>query len=118
MRRLAIASGVIVGLPCAWVVAASALYCELAGKMDLFRFPYWQWVEAEPYWRLSQRMTLFVWGSAAAPTLVVLICLFGLVRHWWTEGRHNPSKTVYGKTEWADRKQMRGRDIAASKHLP
>jgi type IV secretion system protein VirD4 len=70
-----------------WVASASALYCFGTGKMDLFRFPFGQWIQAAPYWKLNLTMTTAVIGSAAAPTLLLAVCGFGIVRHHWRNRR-------------------------------
>jgi hypothetical protein len=89
---------------CGWIASASAIYLAGTGKMDLFRFPFTQWLEAAPWWRLNWIMTLWVGLSAGVPTLVLLLCMFGLVRHAW-RNRGKP-KSVYGDTGWATPQQM------------
>jgi hypothetical protein len=42
-----------------WIAAASAIYCAGTGKLNLLRFPFVQWAEAAPWWRLNGTMTLW-----------------------------------------------------------
>lgn len=99
-----------------WIVAASGIYLWGTDKLSLFRFPFAQWIQAAPWWWLNWQMTLWVIGSAAVPTLLLLVCSFGIVRHWWKT--RSGDRPVYGTTDWADRKQMASRDISATTKLP
>lgn len=98
-----------------WIVSASAIYLAGTGKMDLFRFPFAQWLQAAPWWRLNWIMMLWVGLSAAVPTLVLLLCMFGLTRHAW-RSLANP-KPIYGATGWADHAAMRAGGLQLRKRL-
>lgn len=96
-----------------WNVSASAIYLAGTGKMDLFRFPFLQWSQAAPWWRLNGMMTAWVIGSATVPTVLVLVCGFGLARHSW----RNRGKPIYGDTGWADYAAMRNGGLRLRKRL-
>ena len=91
-----------------WLAAASAIYCAGTGKLALFRFPFVQWAEAVPWWRLNGTMTLWVSVAAVIPSLLLLVCGAGLVRV------RKARTEVYGKTSWASRQQMKAGGISAS----
>lgn len=101
--------GVLVILaPCGWMAAASAIYCAGTGHMALYQFPYTQWLQAAPWWRLNLWMTLWVGISAALPTLLMLLLIYGAIRNAVTRGRQ---PNLYGETGWANRKEMRSNNI-------
>jgi hypothetical protein len=91
-----------------WLAAASAIYCAGTGKLVLFRFPFVQWAEAAPWWRLNGTMTLWVSVAAVIPSLLLLVCGAGLVRV------RKARTEVYGKTSWASRQQMKAGGNSAS----
>jgi hypothetical protein len=98
-----------------WIASASAIYLAGTGKMDLFRFPFLQWALAAPWWWLNWTMTGWVIASAAAPTLLLLVCGFGLARHAWrTRGNAPP---IYGDTGWADHAAMRAGGLQLRERL-
>lgn len=110
MRTLA---AVILGTVAAaygWVVAASVIYLTATDKFDLFQYPYMQWVQAAPYWRTNLWMMLSVWGSAAIPTVVAVLCLFGMVRH-----QRNRQPAIYGETQWATPQQRSANGISSKR---
>jgi len=111
MRNVLKAAAALPGLAYGWIVAASAIYCAGTGKMALFQFPFTQWIQAAPYWRLNWWMTLWVSISGGLPTLLLIVCAFGMVRHHW---RNRPSE-IYGKTEWADQRDMKAGNISANR---
>lgn len=82
MRRVLLASTIVV-VPAGWMAAASAIYCAGTEKMALYRFPFTQWAEAAPWWRYTWNTTVWVAVGAIIPTAVVLLCTYGVVRHWW-----------------------------------
>lgn len=98
-----------------WMASASAIYLAGTGKMDLFRFPFTQLLQAAPWWRLNWTMTLWVGLSAAVPTLVLLLCAFGLARHAWRN--RGASRPIYGATGWADHAAMRAGGLRLRKRL-
>ncbi len=98
-----------------WVASASAIYLAGTGRMGLFRFPFAQWLQAAPWWRLNWIMTLWIGLSAAVPTLLLVVCAFGLARHTW-RNRGNP-KPIYGDTGWADHAAMRAGGLQLRKRL-
>lgn len=106
------------GLPVAaygWIASASAIYLAGTGKMDLFRFPFLQWSQAAPWWRLNSTMTVWVIVAAAVPTLLLLACSFGLARHA-SRNRGNTTP-IYGATGWADHAAMRAGGLQLRDHL-
>ena len=102
MIRIRIASVSLLLTPIAWMASASALLCCFLGRLDLFRFPYVQWAQAAPWWRLSWRMTLSVVASAAIPTVAVL-ALCGVAWRLWRRRRTRP---LYGETHPATPAEM------------
>jgi hypothetical protein len=107
MRKFASILLLLLAMAYGWVVAASALYLTVADKFDLFQYPYMQWIQAAPYWRYDPWMTAYVVGSAAIPTVVVGLCLFGLVRH-----QRNRRPAIYGETQWATPQQRNANGIS------
>jgi hypothetical protein len=83
------------GAPYVWIVTASGFYCNLAGKWSLFRFPFMQWIQAAPWWRLNWHMTFYVVAGALAPTIISLIILSGIISQQRTR-RVRPN--LYGET--------------------
>src|SRR5271166_5927087 len=83
MRRALLATTAIVAVPCVWTAGASAILCGGLDKSDLFVWPYTQWLQAAPWWRSDRWLALWVCISAAIPTAVLLLCGYGLARHWW-----------------------------------
>jgi len=72
---------VLLSLVCGWLAAASAIYCNLSGRGSLFVFPFTQWVQAAPYWRINVWMTVYVIASAVGATApVVVVGLIWLAR--------------------------------------
>ena len=80
MKAARVAAAFLIAGPIMWLVVASALYCEMSGHMGMFRFPYTQWWQAAPWWRLNWWMTLYVIASAAVPTLIILGALIATIR--------------------------------------
>jgi hypothetical protein len=101
----------LIAITALWMVSASALYCLLADKWDLFQFPYTQWAQAAPFWRYSAWMTLCVAAAAAVPTIVLLLCAFGVTRHYLRTRR----PALYGSSDWATSGDMRGGGIKVSR---
>ena len=81
-------------------------------KIALFQFPFTQWTQAAPWWRLNWMMTTWVAAGAAIPTAFLLLCAFGMIRHWISQTKRGP---LYGKTDWADRPQMASGSISSSR---
>jgi hypothetical protein len=97
-----------------WLAAASAIYCRLAGKWALYQFPYLQWLDAVPWWRLNARMTVYVVTAAAVPTLVALIIAFCLI------SKRLPNKlrpSLYGQTDWAGVPEMEDGGIKLKRQI-
>ena len=110
MRRklLAIPLCIVAG-GLAWTVLASFLYCQAAGKPQLFVFPYAQFFSVVPYWNYSRWMEVLVIGSAAFAAMP--IALVALVIYQ----RSSSGSAVYGNTEWATRRQMKANRIATTR---
>jgi type IV secretion system protein VirD4 len=81
MKRWIIgASAGVVVIPYAWLAAASFLYLTASQRMDLFVFPYVQWLQYAPWWRYRPLVTAMVVGSAAVPTLVLGLLAYAILR--------------------------------------
>lgn len=101
MRRVAAIAGIVVLSSYGWVVAASAVYCALAHKSDLFAFPWLQWFEVLPAWRTNWLVSALVVVSALAPTTVIVLCAFAV---WnYRLGR----RALYGSARFAGRRDLR-----------
>lgn len=107
-----------VAIPYAWLVVASDIYCAGIGRLDLFVFPFTQWLQVAPYWRLNGWLTLWVVVSAAAPPFVAGLAVLAWARRR-TGGRHlvpppgggvkavKPGVTDnHGHAAWATAKQL------------
>ena len=106
----------LVVAPFGWLAGASAIFCYGTGKMDLYRFPFLQWVEAAPWWRLSGWITLWVCVSAAIPSLALLAVIALMVRFGRTAAlRRQRVRPVYGETGWATKPEMNAGSIATSR---
>jgi hypothetical protein len=114
MKAARVAAVFLIAGPIMWIVVASALYCEMSGRMGMFRFPYTQWWQAAPWWRLNWRMTLYVTTAAAVPTLIILGAILATIRIGYGKPRR---PALYGKTGWAGPAEMRERGITRSKTL-
>jgi hypothetical protein len=110
MRREKVAAGAILiaALAWGWLAVATAVYCEMAGKMGFFRFPYHQWLIAVPYYAANWYMALCVVISAAVPTAAVGLVAFAAIKM----RRRKSAKPVYGKTAWATRDEMASGNIS------
>jgi type IV secretion system protein VirD4 len=70
---------VVCAMAYVWLAATSGLYCRLAGKWDLFQFPYMQWAVVAPWWLTNWHITLYVVASAVVPSMPVLMVLAWLL---------------------------------------
>lgn len=111
MRKSLIAVGAVF-VPWLWLVAASALYCALAGKMALFRWPWMLWLSAAPYWHQNWFMTVCVLFSALVPTFVLGLIGFGFASRR-REELARPA--LYGTTGWANDAEMKAGGIRIEK---
>jgi hypothetical protein len=112
LRNAAAALGgglVVIVTPYLWVAGASNIYCAGIGRLDLFVFPFTQWLIVAPYWRMNWWVTLWVVVAAAAPTFVLGLCAFAAKR------RFSNARLIYGKTDWATRSQMKAGNISTRK---
>jgi hypothetical protein len=112
MRRLLVIMGTAVLAVWAWLVTASLVYCSLTGKRDLLAFPYAQWAEAAPWWRVNWLMTVCVTASAVAPTLLAVA--FGAIV-WRLRKARRPA--LYGRSAWAGDAAMRAGGVRQSRTL-
>ena len=80
----------ILAVPCAWEATASAVLCWGIGRLDLFEFPYDQWLEAAPWWRTNWWLTLWVVLSAIMATLIFAPVVLGAARMWLRTFRRRP----------------------------
>ena len=84
MRRALLATTAAITVPAGWLAASSAILCAGLGKMDLYRFPFDQWLQAAPWFhRSGWWVETWIIVSAAIPTAVPALCGCGLARHWW-----------------------------------
>lgn len=111
MNRLAKVAALVVIVPAAWSVAASAIYCAGTGRMELFVFPYTQWLQAAPWWRYSLVVGLWVFISAALPTLALLLCAAVAFRRYRRLGR----QPLYGDSTFAGAAEQRQGSIKQSR---
>ena len=82
-RTLAVIGAAILALPCAWEATASAVLCWGIGRIDLYQFPYTQWLETAPWWRFNWWLTFWVVLSAIIATLIWAPLTFGAARMGW-----------------------------------
>ena len=102
MRKIAVVALTLPVVAYGWVVTASSIYLWGTDKLDLFRFPFLQWTQAAPWWRLNWTMTWWVIASAAVPTFVLGLAAFATIRCWKDAG----GRSLYGASEWATHTDM------------
>jgi hypothetical protein len=101
-----------IAIPYGWITAASAIYCAGVARSDLFVSPFTQWLDVLPYWRANWWVTLWVIIGAAVPTAAMLaIAYVALI----LRRRNTSTAAVYGKTNWASRRQMDKSKISSSR---
>ncbi|MGD0107268.1 MAG: hypothetical protein ABSC06_25000 [Rhodopila sp.] len=98
-RNLAAIGVAILAVPCAWEATASAVLCWGIGRLDLYQFPYTQWLETAPWWRVNWWLTFWVVLSAIIATLIWAPITFGGARFLV---RRRVQQSLYGKTGWAE----------------
>jgi hypothetical protein len=109
-------AGGILAVLVIWQVIASFLFLAVQGFWGAYPWPdkAWMWVryavEAPPN-AIIQRWLIITAVLSVLPLLIVA----APVIKWRLKAKVRP---VYGETTWADRKEMRGRDIAPTRHLP
>jgi hypothetical protein len=103
---------VTIAIPYGWIIAASAIYCAGAGRSDLFVWPFTQWLDVLPDWRANWWVSLWVFIGAVVPTIGI-----GLAAAATTLilKRTRQRAQVYGKTDWASRRQMDKANISTSR---
>lgn len=105
MTRRLLALGISVLVLCCWVATASFLLCFGMERLDLFTFPYDQWLDLASCWRCmlwwphgadEYRTHPLPWFllSGLLPTIVLGIGIW----KWW---QYRPSPTLYGDSQWA-----------------
>ncbi|MGD0107119.1 MAG: hypothetical protein ABSC06_24240 [Rhodopila sp.] len=109
-RTLATIGVAILAVPCAWEASASAVLCWGIGRLDLYQFPYTQWLEAAPWWRTNWWLTFWVVLSAVMATLIWAPVTFGGAR--FLVRRQVQRQSLYGESGWADTKQMNAGGIS------
>jgi hypothetical protein len=115
--RLALICAAPFALAWGWSGAASAIYLHGKGFSDAFEAPWLQWWIALQYAiQDGFPKTLGGWNEwiwltfgGGVPSLVVV----GLVRLWWAH--RSTVKPIYGKTEFAGRKEMQANKIASTR---
>lgn len=115
MKTIRILMALLV-LPMAWLFAASACYCLAIGHWEMFVWPFGQWIQAAPWWRLNDWMTIYVVGSAVPPTLFSLLLAYGAIRQAVII-RKRKKQEVFGKTGWANKAEMRDAGVHVGSKL-
>lgn len=95
----------------AWVVIASYAYCRLSSHMDLFVFPWDQWLDIAPYWNVNGWTKAYVVISAAIPILLMVGIAYGVI----TRLKRSFLPSLYGKTGWARPAQMKASGISTNR---
>jgi hypothetical protein len=104
MRKLRILAIGVLALAF-WIIAASFLVCFGMERLDLFTFPYHQWLDLASCWRCmlwwphganEYRTHPLPWFllSGLLPTIVLGMGIW----KWW---QYRPSPTLYGDSQWA-----------------
>jgi hypothetical protein len=104
MRTLRILAIVVLALM-SWISAASFLLCFGMERLDLFTFPYDQWLDLAACWRCmvwwphgadEYRTHPLPWFllSGLLPTVVLSAGV-------WKWLRYRPSPSLYGDSQWA-----------------
>ena len=104
MRTLGILTIVVLVSAC-WIIAASFLLCFGMERLDLFTFPYDQWLDLAACWR---RMLWWPHGTDDYRThplpwfmLSGLLPTIVLGAGIWKWLRYRPSPSLYGDSQWA-----------------
>ncbi len=111
--------GILIGMAAAsaamyaWVVGASYVYCRLSHHLDLFVYPWMQWLDIAPDWTINGWTKAYVVASAAAAT-APFVGLGALLLRLHQQRR----LPVYGKSGWATPAQMDKGGISTSRKLP
>ena len=104
MRTLRILAIGVLTLVC-WIIAASFLLCFGMERLDLFTFPYDQWLGLASCWRCvlwwphgadQYRTHPLPWFLLSG--LLPTIALGTGIWKWW---QYRPSPTLYGDSQWA-----------------
>jgi hypothetical protein len=111
IRKAGIWIAASIAVAAAWEVSASAIYCAGMGVWNLFLPPWDQWVIAAPWMGYSPWVTLWLVIGATAPTIMVALCLYGLIRHRLRADR----RALYGRSRWAEPGEMRAGGIRQSR---
>lgn len=109
-RRFIIYAALIPVFGIAWIVTASAIYCQMSSKMHLFVFPFAQWFEVMPYWRDHWTVTAYFVISGFLPTAIVFMVGYMIVQY---ERKAKP--VLYGDAGFADIQDMRQGGIRISR---
>jgi type IV secretory pathway TraG/TraD family ATPase VirD4 len=107
-----IGSGVMI-TAAVWTVVGSAILCKMAGRMEAFVFPWDQWWEYAFSWYGANwwaTACVIISGVLAA---VPALAIGALVIAWMT--RRRPGAGVYGKTGWANQKQMQAGGLSTDR---
>lgn len=67
----------LIAAPIGLVVSASRIYLGWVDSLDLFVFPWDQWLTLFPVWGASPWMKIYIIGSAAPAALIILIIILG-----------------------------------------
>src|SRR5690348_9182853 len=113
VRRLAVVLLWVIGLAALWLVIASGAFLWLAGLWDNEMIPWWsrpyQWAVYALYGDGSFSELLYLTVAAIVASAPGLLCVrFGLFSQ--VVGRQQ--QAVYGKTDWANRKEMSSNSIS------
>jgi type IV secretion system protein VirD4 len=117
--RIILGALAVIVLLYGWIVAASALFCLVAGDWAYYVFPYDQWLYVVPYYAANWYMTVCVIVSAVIPTIALGVIAKLLWRTFRWRRRHLVSGADqpiqrggtdnHGHAAWATRQQLDAR---------
>jgi type IV secretion system protein VirD4 len=111
--------GILIGMAaastavCAWIVGASYLYCRLSQHLDLFVYPWDQWLEIAPDWIVTGWTKAFVVASAAGAT-APFVGLGLMINRWRQEGMDS----LYGESHWTNNKEAEKAGLRFTRRPP
>lgn len=115
-RMTCIVVGGTVAALLTWESLASILFLAILGFWRVYPWPdrLWMWTRyaIEAHANAIVLQWLIITGIMSVLTHLLIAAL---VIRWRIKPKAKP---VYGQTDWADRKQMAGRDISATAELP
>lgn len=116
LRWMGIALGALIVASTLWSVLASYLWSLLTKEPNAFPWATSWWLGT--HWFLANwwcNVCLVL--SAAFATIATGVLSFCIIAYAISLRRRNPSQIVYGKTDWADQKEMAKGGIS-TRHRP